>query len=232
MQYNPITPKNSLQYLQICTPIGTEAVRLEGQEIVGRWQQSLRNFCGHKNRLLIEDFVNWGQGPTDIVRFTALYAPLRCPDNQPPPSGREFRFRIDEWRKTQELFQRVWESRTGRPSLTTTIGGSLPFSIVFIGDQLIFLAESLEFFMHLELITAPTKRLRKCALPGCATPYFVARHLRQQYCSPSCAGRAQAQWKKKWWDERGPEWRKQRNKQKRRKVQPNRAIAEKIPHRR
>jgi hypothetical protein len=191
----------SLASPAIWTPIGTESVRIEGTEVIGRWQQALRTFKGLRNRLLVEDFVNWPDDPHEIVRFTTAYGPLL----QEAEEGREFRFSMDEWRHAQKMLQKMWESRAGRASLTTNVPGG-PYRIVVHNRTLAFLANSLEGFLVMDLVMAPANRLRKCQRPGCPNPYFVARHLKQHYCSPLCAEWAQARWKKQWWEKKGSEW--------------------------
>jgi hypothetical protein len=47
---------------------------------------------------------------------------------------------------------------------------------------------------------------------------FVARRVAQRYCSRECSESMQKENKRKWWNEHGEEWRKQRMKSKRRKA--------------
>jgi hypothetical protein len=64
-----------------------------------------------------------------------------------------------------------------------------------------------------DLLSCPRERLRKCAQPGCKNPHFVARHLKQNYCSEPCAAAGRALWKRNWWNQHGKEWRRKRGKQ-------------------
>jgi hypothetical protein len=203
MKYTPNAPKpKSLQDLELCTPIGTEGVRLEGTQVVGRWQEKLSTFAGLNNRLLVEDFVNWSDSPEEIARFAHIYGPL----DDKAVEGEDFRFSVQGWQGTQQLFRQMWEIRAGRNNLSTTLGGELPYQLVFRRGSLLFWANTLEGYLRLELFTAPAERFRKCKRPGCETPYFVARHLKQAYCSPGCAAWAQAKWKKNWWGDKGSNW--------------------------
>jgi hypothetical protein len=59
---------------------------------------------------------------------------------------------------------------------------------------------SLFDFMLLELLSNREK-LRFCRRPGCAHPYFIAQHGKEQYCSTDCANWAQSKWKKQWHQE-------------------------------
>jgi hypothetical protein len=72
-----------------------------------------------------------------------------------------------------------------------------------------FRVDQLATFLQIELAACDRRRLRKCLAEDCEAPYFVARHLRQRYCSDPCAIWAQRQWKKNWWKEKGAEWRKE-----------------------
>jgi hypothetical protein len=204
----------SLQHFEFCTPIGTENVRIEEGRVKGRWSLKLSVFSGFNNRRLIEDFANWSDTPEEIVRFTRMYGPL----DSDAVEGNDFEFSVAGWRGTQQRFRLMWESRSGKTNLSTTFGGlELPYDVNFRAGKLTFFAKRLEGFLLLELITASAEHLRKCERPGCETPYFVARHLKQVYCSPRCAAWAQSQWKEKWWKDRGSNWLAERKK---RRVNP------------
>jgi len=57
------------------------------------------------------------------------------------------------------------------------------------------------------------ERTRRCKNPSCkVTPYFFARKKGQEYCGDLCAAEAQREYKRKWWAERGSQWRKERKK--------------------
>jgi hypothetical protein len=157
---------------------------------------------------LAEDFVNWSDDPGEIERFTRLYGPLRDEAKE----GEEFRFSTDEWRGIQSILRHMWESRAGKSSLNTTLSGG-QYDIFVRNRNFVFWAKSLEGFLWMELITATAERLRKCQRPKCPNPYFVARHLKQQYCSTLCAEWAQARSKKNWWEKKGTAWLGQRRKQ-------------------
>lgn len=55
-------------------------------------------------------------------------------------------------------------------------------------------------------------RLYMCRNPRCETPYFVALHRNQRFCSEPCAQVGQRESKHRWWDAKGTRWRKQRAK--------------------
>lgn len=214
---NPLHPKKPRQAFAICTPIGTEGVHVEDDVVVGRWQQSLIDFYAPKVGLLAEEFMNWGDEPAEIARFVRLYAPLLLKQWEhpnrtliSPRAGEEFRFPLAVWREAKAGFRLTWEIISG---------GRADFHATFQGDvlvaeegQLIYKALNLYNFMQLELALCPQERLRKCRRPGCHSPYFLAGHLRQRYCSTVCAEWAQSQSKKNWWELRGREWLKARKK--------------------
>ena len=70
--------------------------------------------------------------------------------------------------------------------------------------RLIYGAPTLWRFLTLCLFSSPAERLRKCWRPGCSTPYFFARHLKNNFCSEPCAAWGQRLWKLKWWTQHGP----------------------------
>jgi hypothetical protein len=213
MIYTPSAPKKLRRQLLICTPIGTQDVRVEGNEIVGRWQQALIDFCARPGRLLIEDFLNWSGEPQEIARFTAMYAPLgeAYPKISSPTPGAEFQFSVELWRDVQDYYRNAWIFRAAAPE-----NAFAPLSkadhLEIRGKELVYRASCLASFMELELATAPLDRLRFCERIDCTTPYFVAAHLKQHYCSAVCAESAQAEAKKKWWKEKGATWLKAQKK--------------------
>lgn len=50
-----------------------------------------------------------------------------------------------------------------------------------------------------------------CANRDCSTPYFIASRRGQKYCSDACALPAQREFKRRWWNENGNTWRRERN---------------------
>lgn len=58
------------------------------------------------------------------------------------------------------------------------------------------------------------ERLHFCGNPECPAPYFIARSS-QKFCSEACAGPAQRAQKKAWWSSHGEEWRKKRERKRR-----------------
>ena len=257
------TPNKSLPRLMICTPMGTEDVRLIDDKVVGRWQESITERSGPRGRLLLEDFLNWSTDPKEIVRFTMLYAPvltddpdfwdrfkpsdtiqLQVIDLEMPPSGRKpareiwkpatekggpppgekFEFQLQSWRNIQRGFRQLWEAVADKSQSVPLVHNTRGDAITMRDRKLVYFAESLLSFFIMEFLSAPQERLRKCRRPECQSPYFVARHLKQQYCSPGCAEWAQAKAKKQWWSSEGQEWLNTRKKTTRKKKSHTKGI--------
>jgi hypothetical protein len=174
---------------------------------VGRWKSALERFYGPQTGRLIEHFVNWPSAPESVLLFTKKYGPL----DQKPAPGDEFRFQLSAWNKRQTGFRSTWRDAklfTGEWDVSDENGG-----LTYEDGRLMYKSPSLRSFLGLDLMTCPLDRLKICMRPGCPNPYFIAHH-RQKFCSQICAGWIQRQWKKKWWDRNGTEWRKKRDKSK------------------
>ena len=211
---NPIYPKHSHGRLAISTAIGTKDVRIEGDEITGLWADPTE-LTAPRRPMLVEEFLKWDRASKSIVQFTQRYAPLLwtgCPADMPddalPAEDQPFRFPIDAWCHMQEQFQDVWRLICSSEHRNAGFKGyfSPADSISVSAGRVVFRAQNLRLFMVMEIVTSHLERLRVCKRPGCATPYFVAHHAKEAYCSPSCAEWAQAEIKKKWWAESGKSW--------------------------
>ncbi len=53
-----------------------------------------------------------------------------------------------------------------------------------------------------------SERAKHCGNPECENPYFVAKKRSYKYCSPECSEPAQKAFKRDWWAQHGPGWRK------------------------
>jgi hypothetical protein len=49
-----------------------------------------------------------------------------------------------------------------------------------------------------------------CGNSDCAAPYFIAAKAGQRYCSEECAEIFQREWKRRWWKEKGTDWRRKK----------------------
>jgi hypothetical protein len=158
-----------------------------------------------RKRHLVEDYLNWGRLPADVLRFTRKYAPVIGRRDFPGNrfcSG-PFAFDVERWTAIQDRMRGNW-----------TIGSSdFPLANVDValedGKSVVYVPILLEFLL-LDLFSIPWQRRRRCRNPDCQNPYFVAHHLRQNYCSSVCAKVGQRAWKRNWWKERGAAWRANR----------------------
>ena len=154
-----------------------------------------------KCKRLFEDFANWANNLASVLRFTKLYGPLEVSARP----GVDFRFRLENWDLWQAGVRGVWGTGTSLLGIYDDRPGGRGWQ--YQGSVLSYRAASLWEYLQLSLMACPKERLRKCARPDCPHPYFVARHLKQNYCSEPCATWGQRQWKLKWWKEHGKEWR-------------------------
>jgi len=176
--------------------------------LVGRWKDHLTPFYGPEQRRLVEDFVNWPREPQRILTFTKAYGPLEV---RPKP-GEDFRYPLAIWILGQKHFRWLWKNLVHFPNWA--IPEEQAGDLAYRSGRLVYTAPNLYMFLYLDLVTCPAERLRVCARPDCANPFFIAHHLRQNYCSQICATWGQRQWKLQWWKEHGKQWRAgQRRKQ-------------------
>jgi hypothetical protein len=207
-----IAPAKTRRGIRICTLATATTAELQGDLICGEWGKRKKPFFGlSRGRTLIEQFLNRSSDAEAILRFTRRYGPI-C---ELPPEPGPYCLDLADWRELQDVYRIAWRGMAGgaKPSFPggqwiapTEVGDRL---VVRFGEVLYF-THSLESFLRLEACCLPLERLRVCARPDCQNPYFVARHLRQNYCDERCAEWGQRQWKQKWWAEHGDEWRKNR----------------------
>ncbi len=201
-----LTPTKSRRDFRFCTLAGVEDVQLaEPNKIVGRFKPTLDEFYGPPKRKLIEDFLNWPSDPQSVLRFTRKYGPLQ----NEPIAGREFEVFWLPWQLDQRRLRSLWQRRRiFELSDAERTGGLLALG----KGWLTYRAVNLFVFLYMDLVTCEAKRLRMCKRADCPTPYFIASHLKQRFCSDKCAEWGQREWKKKWWTEHGTAWRQQRKK--------------------
>ncbi len=189
-----LTPAKSRRNFRFCTLAGVEDVRLVGtNKIVGRFKATLEEFYGLPKRRLIEDFLNWSSDPESVLHFTRKYGPLR----DAPIGGREFEFPWFHWTLDQRRLRSLWRRRVYDLSDAESTGGSLALG----KGWLTYRAVNLFMYLYMDLVTCEAKRLRICKRADCPTPYFIASHLKQRFCSDKCAEWGQREWKKQWWTE-------------------------------
>jgi hypothetical protein len=183
----------------------------------------------------VTEFANCPLTAPKVATFTRRFGPLW----EALPDG-SFAFLLSEWAGSQRQYQRTWEhflgvelservlARTNVPEIEALREAKAPLEEILIGgggsfrrfeSGLGFVAPNLFGALVIELFAlGQTGMLRRCANPTCKfLPYFIAVHGRQQFCCQICSEWGQAQGKKRWWEDRGDAWRK------------NRASAVKVP---
>jgi hypothetical protein len=205
------TPAYSLQPVRFFALAGVDAAWLEGDTVVGKFSSDLKPYYGKKAKPLFEEFANWSNTPEQILRFTKLYGPLE----ESPVAAYKFQFAIANWRTWQEGFRCVWKPTTSLAGFYNDRAQGRGWQLDNYG--LSYRAANLLEYLHLSFWGCPKERMKRCARPDCPHPYFVARHLKQNYCSDICAKWGQAQWKRQWWSEHGRDWRHKRQERKKRR---------------
>jgi hypothetical protein len=218
------TPISNLRHgISFFTLAGVSSAELRGSEIVGTQQSPLPEVRGPENAVLCAEFANWPNDAEGVLRFTQRYGALRAP----LIPGAKFSFQISDWQKDQALIRSSWEmTRYIAQKFGLLKYGNFRQAAVRIeeGEEFIIRERGLEYrtgslfrLLWMELISIPIVRLRKCLQLDCQTPFFVATHLGQKYCSKQCAHRAQREWKRDWWRERGADWRREKRKETRKR---------------
>ena len=203
------TPTNTFQNVSFFALAGVETARLEDSGvIVGKFATDLRAVRASRNKFLCEEFVNWGFTDQDILRFTKTYGPLEAA----PDPGSQFEVSVSNWRMWQGGLRFAWEGGTSIQGFATDRPQWRGWQQ---GEEgLVYRAANLMEYMNLSFWACPKERRRKCIRPDCPHPYFIARHLKQNYCSEICAKWAQARWKREWWSQHGKTWRDKTNRRK------------------
>lgn len=214
---------NSFRNISFLTLAGPEPAELApgSMEIVVTPKNPLPEYCGQDDLYLCAEFANWPSDANQVLRFTRQYGslgPFR-EDNE------QYVFSIADWRTSQQKLRRLWEvsvdaaERLGnrnRDFGIETFKVETGEDFFWTREKLVYRTKSLFRFIWIEFHCIPLDRLRKCADKDCKTPYFVAPHLGQRYCSDLCARSAQREAKKNWWQNCGTAWRHNRIKKQKR----------------
>jgi hypothetical protein len=161
------------------------------------------------------EFANCKADVAAIERFIRKHGPpLELYEKD---GALRFDFLLGRWSGLQNQFQMAWDGiigLVGEHEPFRSFGGPLkPWRRVQLNgvfemgrEGAIYLADDLYGAM-LPLLLSIHESARHCKNPGCkVTPYFIATHKRQEYCSGPCAAWGQRQAKLKWWADSGPEW--------------------------
>lgn len=179
--------------------VSTSSAELVGaNQIVGKRIGS--KVWANRARSLTEEFLNCGDDPQSILHFTKRYGPVN------DLSGRDqFQFDIGEWRKDQARLRRWWEvfADYGRRSRqrASVVVEAVPRDLFRLDHKgLTYECANLSHYMVLEIASLPAQRLRRCYRQGCKH-VFVARDLREKYCSDSCKTEERNRSKLRYWNE-------------------------------
>jgi hypothetical protein len=179
---------------------------MSGDAVIGQFKLKLAEIGGTRNAGLIESFANWPGDAKSIVRFTRRYGPLEIP----AIPGGPFEFHLDEFKAAQEHFREMWRTPPKHSDLELlSLGGSLRFHKASIT----YTAPTLYAYLYADLTTSPAERVRVCKREKCRHPYFIAGHLKQQFCSDECAEEGQRVLKREWWEKHGQSWRAKRRRE-------------------
>jgi hypothetical protein len=166
---------------------------------------------------VLVEYANCRADLAGVRRFTERFGPV----SHSRHNMRSFGFPLKDWIDEQSQFRKGWDfllefgARAAMPELFPgykfRIAASGFFQLTRSG--LVYDTESLHEAMMLKLLQlCERKRLRRCHNPACTqTPYFVAEHARQTYCSTVCSDWGQSKAKKKWWGKKGPGWRRKQS---------------------
>jgi hypothetical protein len=200
-----ITP-NLRRELQFLTLSGVEGVQLSGDVVIGQFKPKLVEIGGARKVGLIQSFVNWPDDTKSIVRFTRRYGPLEIP----AVPGGPFEFHLDAFKAAQEHLWEIWGNPRKHSNLELLgLGGSLRFH----RGSITYTAPTLYAYLFADLATSPVERVRICKWEECPHPYFIAGHLKQQFCSDECAEEGQRVLKREWWEKNGQSWRAKRRRE-------------------
>ena len=151
---------------------------------------------------LLPDFLNWPLSDEDILRFTKRYGPLvrRFP-------AEPWSFETEGWRLEQASMRSIWELQATRKQFKGFAAGFDEYDdlMLFRDGRVVLERVSLLRFLQDSVYMLPPERMKRCKRPtgeGCDTPYFIAGHLHQEYCSEVCAHWAQKAAKREWWKRR------------------------------
>ncbi len=203
---------NSRTVLGLGTLAGIQDAELTGEQITGHWIKEPYWYVSLRpGKALIENFLNWGSEPGEILRFVRKYGPLSMPDGAldrlPPVNLPMFHQPLKEWRDCQANLRDLWSHGSSHAYEFGLRNGEM---LRVQQDKLLLKVFSLARFLECEILLNPSARRRICANPECKNPHFIAKHLRQFQCSDLCAAWAQRQHKRTWWTAHRDEQRKKR----------------------
>jgi len=149
--------------------------------------------------VFVERFANHASDLGAVLRFTRLYGPLLASDISNHHKGtclRGFKFPVAKWKALQETFRASWRMTTpaslGIAEGTgfkdwKNVGRRVPLGegsfLGFHRNGAELIGKDLWTLIEVSFNAVPLERLRICKAPDCATPYFIAHHLRSTLCN-------------------------------------------------
>jgi hypothetical protein len=191
---------------------GTAEAGLLGESIVGRFGNAPLVITNEAR--LCEAFANSADTPAQILRFTKKYAPLVT-----AMPGEGFRFPLHEWLFYRNRFRDEWKgiARAHSGSLLRQMKAIFPEVTMEVPNVFIFeqgsslisgrdgiVLQQSNFLPVIELCFhgLPWERIRVCPAPECKKPFFVATHLKQNYCgNAECVAWGDRKAKLSWWNQ-------------------------------
>jgi hypothetical protein len=193
--------------LAVLSLTGVQTAQLSGNKVRGKYDTTLTEYGSTGDFRLIETFLNWPNDPDGILRFTRMYGPLQ----EKPTAGAKFEFQVSEFRGIQRKFRQMWRNLRKKTVSPLDILNELGGVVRFHAGLVTYVAPTLYAYLYADLMTSPKERVRVCKRRECSNnPYFIARHLNQEFCSHECAELAKRAWNKEWWQKRGQAWRAKR----------------------
>jgi hypothetical protein len=183
---------------RISVQSGVHHVLVMGENVIGRFKDHLVEVGGKREPRLIETLVNCGDDLRSIQSFTRQYGPpLKNIFVQP---GGEFRFTRDDFRAIQGEFRNTWRNLEKEANSSVELLPRFGGKFVFSKGVTTYFAPNLYAYFYADLLTnASIERFRVCQRDDCRHPYFLAGHLRQQFCSDACAEEGKRALKREWW---------------------------------
>jgi hypothetical protein len=192
--------------LVVLSLTGVQSAQLSGNKVRGKFDTTLAEYRTTGDVRLIEPFLNWPNDPEEILRFTRIHGPL----HEKPVAGQEFEFEVSDFKTVQRKFRNLWRNSKKRTASAMDILNELGGQVRFSAGLVTYIAPNLYAYLYADLMTSPKERVRVCKRNGCGNPYFIARHLNQEFCNHECAEFAKRAWSKEWWQKRGQAWRAKR----------------------
>jgi hypothetical protein len=160
----------------------------------GSWRAEQKRNTDKRGTAIVR-FANMKCGVSEVLRFLKDYGPVVVNRR----AEHATRFTLKDWERWQAEFREIWNG----PALKDW---SLPFAD---GDELACVhgvpalrLPDLWRYLVVNLHAAGLHRT-KCLNPDCPAPFFVARHLKEKYCTPECVLWAKRRDRLEWWNREG-----------------------------